>query len=235
VLNYQIKIPIDDDFGTDRNQYTGALIPVKGILNIIGDYAIVDPKIFNDKDFFKPILALLNHNKRFKDIDSDELFQIMSKFGNCEYVDTNFGKSQKFNLDNPFDLSRIDKIDNIRIDFNFKHCPLSGSLLIDNGSFIEIHLSPYTKNYWTISETEWWEFTNYLEENLDLSEIRDSKIEEILGDTNPYKNLLRQLGFLVSEERRSSNYFFDSVWRYYKNKGFISQKQANSVIKSLWS
>lgn len=231
MLNYQIKIPIDDDFGTDRNQFTGALIPVLGITSICGDYAIVDPSIFNNKDFFKPILTLLNHNKRFKDVSNDELFQIMSKFGNYQ----NFGKSQKFNLDNPFDLSRVDKIDDIRIDFSFKHCPLNSVLLIDNGSFIEIHLYPYTKNYWTMSETDWWKFTNYLEENLDLSEVRDNKINEILGDTKPYKNLLRQLGFIVSEERNNSNYFFDSVWIYYQSKGYISQKQAESLIKSIWS
>ena len=43
----------------------------------------------------------------------------------------------------------VDKIDDIRIDFNFRHCPLNGALLIDNGSFIEVFLSPYTKNYFT--------------------------------------------------------------------------------------
>lgn len=234
MLNYQIKIPIDDDFGTDRSPYTAALIPVEGIISIQGDYAIVDPSIFNGKDFFSPILTLLNHNKRFKDISHGELFDLMSKFGNFQIESFN-RKTQVFNLDNPYDLISIDKLDDIRIDFNFKHCPLNGALLIDSGSFIEIYLSPYTKNYWTMSESDWWRFTNYLENNLDLSEIRDNKIEEVLGDTKPYKNLLRQLGFLVSEERSNSNYFFDSVWSFYKNKGYISQKQANSLIKSMWS
>ena len=234
VLNYQIKIPIDDDFGTDRSPYTGVLIPVNGILNVSGDYAIVDPKVFNGKDFFLPILVILNHNKRFKDISRSELFELMSKFGNYQ-IESHNRKTQDFNLDNPYDLSTVDKIDDIRIDFNFRHCPLNGALLIDNGSFIEVFLSPYTKNYFTLTESEWCTFVNYLEQKLNVSEVRDSKIEEILGDVNPYKNLLRQLGFLVSEQRYNSNQFFDSVWRFYRDKGYISEKQANALMKSMWS
>lgn len=228
-----MKISIDDDFGTDRSQYTGALIPVKGILNVSGDYAIVDPKVFNGKDFFLPILTLLNHNKRFKDISRNELFELMSKFGKFQITSFN-RKTQEFNPDNVYDLIMVDKLDDIRIDFTFNHCPLRNALLIDNGSFIEIFLSPYTKNYFTLTESEWCAFVNYLESKLDLSEIRDSKIEEILGDVKPYKNLLRQLGFLVSEERHNSNQFFDSVWRFYRDRGYISDKQANALMKSMW-
>ncbi len=234
MLNFQLKISIDDDFGTDRSPYTGALIPVNGIISIHGDYAIVDPSIFVGKDFFLPILTLLNHNKKFKDIDRAELFDLMSKFGKSQIESLN-REIQEFNLDNPYDLSSVDKIDDIRIDFTFKHCPLNGALLIDNGSFIEVFLSPYTKNYFTMSESEWCSFVNYLEHKLNISEIRDSKIEEILGDIKPYKNLLRQLGFLVSEQRYNSNNFFDSVWRFYRDRGYISDKQANALIKSMWS
>ena len=219
VLNYQIKIPIDDDFGTDRSPYTGSLIPVNGILGVSCDYAIVDPKVFNGKDFFLPIISLLNYNKRFKDITRSELFELMSKFGNYQ-IELHNRKTQEFNLDNPYDLSTVDKIDDIRIDFNFRHCPLNGALLIDNGSFIEVFLSPYTKNYFTLTESEWCTFVNYLEQKLNVSEVRDSKIEEILG---------------VSEQRYNSNQFFDSVWRFYREKGYISEKQANALIKSMWS
>jgi hypothetical protein len=158
----------------------------------------------------------------------------MSKFGKSQIESLN-REIQEFNLDNAYDLSSVDKIDDIRIDFTFKHCPLNGALLIDNGSFIEVFLSPYTKNYFTMSESEWCSFVNYLEHKLNISEIRDSKIEEILGDTKPYKNLLRQLGFLVSEQRYNSNNFFDSVWRFYRDRGYISDKQANALIKSMWS
>jgi hypothetical protein len=86
-----------------------------------------------------------------------------------------------------------------------------------------------------MTESEWCTFVNYLESKLDLSELRDDKIEEILGDVKPYKNLLRQLEFIVNNDRYTTNYFYDSVLRFYKDKGFISQKQASSLIKSMWS
>jgi hypothetical protein len=233
VLDYQIKISIDDEFGTDRSPYTGALIPVKGIQSIRGDYAIVDPSIFNGKDFFIPVLTVLNHNKRFKDIKNDDLYELMSKFGNFQFTLSN--RTQEFNLDNPCDVWSVSKLDDIRIDISYKYCPINSAFMIDNGGYIEIHISPYTKNYFTMTESEWCTFVNYLESKLDLSELRDDKIEEILGDAKPYKNLLRQLEFIVNNDRYITNYFYDSVLRFYKDKGFISQKQASSLIKSMWS
>lgn len=233
MLDYQIKISIDDEFGTDRSPYTGALIPVKGIQSIRGDHAIVDPSIFNGKDFFIPVLTVLNHNKRFKDIKNDGLYELMSKFGNFQF--TLSDRTQEFNLDNPCDVWSVSKLDDIRIDISYKYCPINSVLMIDNGSYIEIHISPYTKNYFTMTESEWCTFVNYLESKLDLSELRDDKIEEILGDAKPYKNLLRQLEFIVNNDRYTTNYFYDSVLRFYKDKGFISQKQASSLIKSMWS
>jgi hypothetical protein len=233
VLNYIIKISIDDEFGTDRSPYSGALIPVKGIQSIAGYSAIVDPSIFNGKDFFMPVLAVLNHNKRFKDITKDELYELMSKFGNFQF--TLRGQSQEFNLDNPCDIWCVSKLDDIRIDISYKYSPISSVLMIDNGGCIEIHISPYTKNYFTMSESEWCTFVNYLERRFDLSEVRDDKIEEILGDVKPYKNLLRQLEFIVNNDRYICNNFFESVLRFYKDKGFISQKQASALMKSMWS
>lgn len=222
MLNYLIKLFIDDDFKT----------PTRGVNKVIDGYGLVDSSLFVGKSFFKPIELILNLDKRLKDISSKELYNLFSQFGKCKLSDKG---DLRFNLNNPFDIYNIHIMDKNRISIMYKYCPISSVFLFDRDDCIEIHISPYTKNYWTISEGEWHKFLHYIDNNLEKSKVRDKKIDEILGDYNPYINLIRQLSFIVSEQHLKSNRFYDSVLNYYNTKGFISDKQAKAISKGLWN
>ena len=227
---YKILVHVDDDFYIDPD--TGQPENNQSIISTSGDYAQVDPNLLMDKSFFEPVKEIIKLGKDFKDISKKDLDDIMD---NLSLKKSKYDCDERhtyFELDNPYDLYCASKLDDIRIDFGYKHCPVYDILLIDRDAYVEIHLSTFTKNYFTISSTEWWRFCEYLNKKLSKAEVRDGKIEEILGDVKPYKNLLRNLEFIV--ENGDSNRFFNSVLNFYREKGFISEKQAKAIMKSIW-
>lgn len=230
MLQYRIVIPIDDEFGTSSSPYTGKLDPVVGITSIQGDIAQVDPNLLMDKPFFEPVKQIIKLGKSLKEISQKDLTKLM--IDNLHLNKSEDGEYYEFDPNNIYDLKIAHKLDDIRIDLEYKNSPVKDFFLIDKGSYVDIFLSPFTKNYFTLSESEWCRFYFYLNKNLSLSQLRDARIDEVLGDVNPYKNLLRQLNFIV--ENGNSNRFFNSVLNFYREKGFISEKQANAIMKSIW-
>ena len=203
---------------------------------VSGGDATVDPRIFDGKSFFKPIEAILKQNKRIFELDQKSFEDIMSQFGEFELHSND--RNLQFSGDNQYDLHYA-YLDNSqkgigRLLIHYRNCPVTSFYLLDDGKMVKIILSPFTKNYFTITESEWIKFIDYLENELGISEIRDIKINEILGDKNSHINVVRQLGFIVNNDSRQSNRFLSSVYYQYKEKGFITDRQASAVAKTIW-
>lgn len=245
MLPYYISILIDDDFGFVQNYWgtsTSRNTPV-GILNyntttFHSQYqeAIVDVNILKDKNFFKPLDDILSQDIPLNDMSQDDFEKIMSKFGEFEKrSDCNL----VFNFDNYYDLelAYIDKSTNgtTRICLRYINSPVTSFYLIDDGGTIRIILDPFTKDYYVMTDYQWGEFVDYIKKDMDLSEQRDIKLSQLLGD-KPCSNfnVVRQLKFIVSKDRRKSNRFLDSVYSYYKSNGFITESQSKRVAKSIW-
>lgn len=237
MLPFYIDISVDDDFGVDQGWSSRVVKNVKGIKQFgNNNNAIVDPRIFDVKPFFKPVDAILRNNIRISDLTQESFVKLMKQFGEFKIQSSN-ERNLIFEGNNSFDLHYA-YLDNSqkgigRLCLNFRNCPVTSFYLIDDGGDIKIILSPFTKNYYTLTESEWYSFLNYLESELSISELRDIKLNDILGDTNSHINLIRQLGFIVNHSRHS-NSFLSSVYTQYKEKGFITDKQASSVAKTIW-
>lgn len=240
MLKYHIQISCDNNFGVPQsygfNTNPQPIAP-EGISHlVVGGNSQVDPNIFQNKDFFKPVLKLLNFNKRFKDINREELINLFLDFGKITGDDSynSWEITLDFDPDNECDLIAI-YYQKDRISFQYRNSPVTSFYCIDDGNKISILLSPYTQTYWTISDTEWWYFMDYLKKEMSIQDKRDQKLRQILDDNSPnFSNIIRQLNFIVECDRRKSNSFMDSVQSYYKTHGFITQKQADALKKNIW-
>jgi hypothetical protein len=254
MLPYYITIPIDDDFGINRSNYWSNTPSLRytpdGILRynttsfhsqhhgmMSSVEAVVDVNLLKNKNFFKPLEAILSQDIKLNDITQKDFEKIMSKFGEFE---KRSDRSIVFNFDNFYDLelAYIDKKKNgsTRLCLRYINSPVSSFYIINDGSSVlRVMMGVFTKDYYVMTEYQWLEFVNYIKKNMDLSEQRDLKIGQILDEkTSENLNILRQLKFIVSKDRRKSNRFLDSVYDYYEKNGFITEKQSKCVGKYIW-
>lgn len=228
MLNYFINISVDDDFGVDKNGWgnTHTIRKVEGIKSISGSSAEVDPSILVYKNFWKPVEKFLKYGKRINNLTENEFESLFSEFGEYEMR----GEDDiRFDTDNDYDLVGIyHNID--RISFNYKNCPVYSLYLIQLDDMVKIIIGPYTKDYFVISEWQWIKFVEHL--RLDVKENRDLKLNEVLGEkTESYTNIIRQLKFLEKSGKNDS--FQSSILDFYDKKGYITERQANTIKKKL--
>ena len=233
MLNYYLDISVEDDFGLVDNYWTSMIVNPEYILSINGNKAIIDNRLFIGRNFFIPVQRLLNINKPISNITSDEFVKIFSDI-NCEIEKSESRTNIRFDSDNHLDID-FAYIENTgifnRVVFLFKNSPITSFCLLDEDGVIKIIVSPFTKDYYVISESEWFYFVNYLTVKESVSEIRDSKINQILGNSDDKSaNLIRQLRFYLSNK---SNSFLSSVLSFYEKNGKITDKQFNAVAKSI--
>lgn len=230
-MDYYLDIHIDDDFDASND--------IRGISSINHPNAIVDESIFKDKLFYKPVYQILKYD--LSDINKKTLTDISKKLSidfkieishnNC-YIDFLFDKNNPYDLDKiVFDNSNI----NIKkILINYSHCPVNSFYLIQKGkNLVNVIVSPFTKNYFTISDSEWCQFINYLDKNYDIQKVREYKLNSILGDkSNQFElNLIRKLKFIEDNEPEYRNRFLSSVFDYYLKYGKLSQKQFDKAFE----
>jgi hypothetical protein len=232
---FDITIMIDDDFGVQ--QYSSSTTyKIRGVSDISNGLASIDPVIFKGKNFWLPIEMLFSkfsEKLSFQGITEEELYDFASEFGKFEVYDNKI----IFNKDNFYDLESIylDNDTNIgRINFQYSNSPVKSFYLMDEGTYVKIIISPFTKNYYTIRETEWNDFVNYLEAKMSVSDNRDIKISEILNETpDPNINMIRQLKFIVNHIG-SYDRFLDNVYKFYTKYGYITDKQASVTRTIMW-
>lgn len=232
MLNFHIEIETDDDFGVP--QFTGYSVPspykIKGISRCnAGGTSVVDSNIFFGKNFFKPVEKILSYNKSIKDITDEEFKEIVSEFG--KYFERS--SSLYFQNNNDYDLDFC-YLEKDRICFNYRHCPVNSFYLMDINGYLRINVSPFTKNFYTITETQWKEFVNYISDNKSIVEKRNVKIDQLLGDSKININLMRQFEFVVENERNISTRTLDGIYSFYKERGYLTDKQVKFVEKSIW-
>lgn len=229
---FKIQVMCDNDFGVRNTWGKSNLILPKGISSISGGLCEINPDLFTGRHFWIPVNKFLSKYECIKDINFYELGNFLSEFGKFEIENDTF----IFNPDNDYDLEYI-RLDNKgefgRISFSYINCPLQDFYLIDEGSYIKILPSIFSKNYYTMMEDEWERFLDSLE--VDLSELREIKLKQILGDDKPfiYQNIVRQLRFSIVYGRKSDK-FLNSVNSFYIKNRFITDKQANIVKSLIW-
>lgn len=106
MLRFYISLQVDDEFGVPVvNPWVSTQTPYNpnGILSINGSFAHVDPKIFDKKDFFKPVQSVINNGVNINDLSVSDIEELVSVFGKYE-VDSN---TMNFDLNNFYDLDRI--------------------------------------------------------------------------------------------------------------------------------
>lgn len=171
--------------------------------------------------------------KPLKDITNNDYRELLSKLGEHKLKKYK-SLCAEFNKNNPYDLefSSIEHSDKItRVLFRYANSPITSLYLIEEAGVVKIIVSPFTKNYFVMTGTEWYYFVRYLTEEISIAEIRDMKINQIFGN-KPDKafNLIRQMKFYLKENYNS---FLSSVLSYYNKNGEISDKQFNAVAKVL--
>jgi hypothetical protein len=234
MLDFFISLQIDDDFGVPQyNAWGGVTTPYipDGISSMTADFARVDPSIFNKKDFFKPIEAIINNGVLINDLTLQDIEKLLSEFGKFEFDSDvfTFDPDNFYDLDTVFvDISKRDT----RISVRYQNCPVNSLYLLQEGNGLKIIISPFTKNYYSIEEVQWNEFMEYLNKKIGTSELRNIKLNQILNeDTDKSVNLIRQLRFKLNKD---SNSFLSSVLDFYEKRGYLTDKQHKSVAKMLW-
>jgi len=231
---FRIRVMCDHDFGVRNNSWgtSSNIVLPKGISSISGGFCEINSDIFRGRNFWIPVSKFLSKYESINDIDYYQLGDFLSQFGKFEMENDTF----IFNPDNDYDLEYIhlDNKDEFgRISFSYINCPLQDFYLIDEGSYIKILPSIFSKNYYTMMEEEWIRFLEALE--LDLSELRDIKLNQILGDDKPfiYQNIMRQLRFIVDYGKKGDK-FLDSINSFYIKNGFVTDKQVSVVKSIIW-
>lgn len=238
-MTSHIEILIDDEFGYKTNFFgQSQIVAPKGITQIKGSKAFVDPQLFQYCNFYKPIQKLIKYEQSLTTLNKVGFQNLFQEFGKIKEVDSNSNWNHILELhpDNCYDLKSI-YLSKDKICFQYINCPINDFFVTESNNHWTINLSPFSKSYYTCSDTDWWYFTDYLDKIINPVEIRDFKISEILDETNStnnFKNVIRQLQFIVKNRRNISNSFLDSVYSYYQKKGFISKKQADCVAKIIW-
>ena len=230
---FKIQVMCDDDFGVRNNWGTSSNIVLpKGISSISGGLCEINPDLFKGRHFWIPVSKFLSRYESVSDIDYYQLGDFLSQFGQLEMEDDTF----IFDRDNDYDLECV-HLDNKgeygRIDFSYVNCPLQDFYLIDEGSYFKILPSLFSKNYYTMMEEEWIRFLDALE--LDLSELREIKLKQILGDDKPfiYQNIMRQLRFSI-DYGRNDDKFLKNINSFYIKNLFITDKQAKVAKSLIW-
>ena len=246
-----VRISVDDDFGSNSNSYLSSLhqqyninpvtkIPY-GIKKISGNEAIVDEKILKGVNSWTVVSSLLSRDFNLRSTQ-EEFQEHMSRFGKFDIKeDSNNEYTLYFDSDNAYDLKFARFIDNHSrgkqfntIDIWYQNNPINYFFLKEENGYVSIDIGTFSKNYWVYSESDWGNFMDCLQKGLSIQEVRELKINQILNNTSSeHSNLIRQLNFR-NKYKSPSNRFLISVYGFYEKNGFITDKQAKTVMKEIW-
>lgn len=224
--DFQIKTLVDDNFE----------LPIKGILNIKGHNAIIDPSYFESKPFFQPLKMLLKN-----DMDETKISDILNELGiKVIDIDDYIHNRKKFILDpcNHYDLSEIfvDLTTDIkRIQLEYIYSPINSLYLMDIGDYIDVIISPFNKTYYSISDHEWYSFLLITEKAFNIQLLRAHTLDILLNDRIDSTNIIRHLRFIMENSiNNKAIRFLESVMGYYNTKGIISEKQLKKVSELIY-
>lgn len=231
-MEYHLEILVDDEFDASN---------LRGIFSINGSNAIIDEIIFKGNTFYKPVLEIVKND--LSEISKEKILEIGNLLSdNIKVSESNYGCHYDINFEknNVYDLDKISLDDsNInckRLLIQYHHCPINNFYLIEEGlNKVKIIVSPFTKNYFTISDLEWCDFINYLDKNYNIQRIREDKLNFIFKDDNdldlPTSNIIRKLKFIDDNEPEYRNSFLSNILSYYKKYRKLSEKQIKKCFE----
>lgn len=239
MTNFYIAFLGDDDFGIPQSNYWISVpthvnqnVAVRGIKQMNGPEAIVDPACISWTSWWKPVEKILSLDKRIEEISDDEFEESLKVFGKYEEDNgvLNFGSGIRES--NPYDL-QLCKKDGDRILFRYEFAPIRTFYCIQEEDAIRINITPFTKSYFTLQEIEWIKFLEFLDS--DRKEMRDAKLNCIFDESSEGIDIVRQAKFMLSsgEIGHRSRDFVSSVLAYFDKNGKISAKQERALIDAL--
>lgn len=239
-MRFYIAFLADDEFGIPRSSYHWMPAPqhvnqnvaVRGIKQMNGPEAIVDPACISWTAWWKPVEKILSLDKRIEEISDQEFEESLKAFGKYEEDNgvLNFGSSIRES--NPYDL-QLCKKEKDRILFRYEFAPIRTFYCIQEEEAIRINITPFTKSYFTLQEYEWLKFLEFLDS--DRKEMRDAKLNCIFDENSEGIDIVRQAKFMLSsgEIGHRSRDFVSSVLAYYDRNGRISAKQEMALKDAL--
>lgn len=218
-MTHEFNIHVDDDFGR-RNSVPG----ISSYVHRHGKRAIVDQRILMGHSFWRPIELLLKIEKRYKNLSSEEFIAAFEPLRDGEAD----GERIYYPDTNPYDLQSISRCHEDRILIQYQNCHLSNIYAMDyEGDHVEIQVTPDTKSYFTMGEWEWRLFVERISE--DKQTRREDALNELLSETSAFTDIIRRLRYKISHGR--SNSFERSVYDFYDKRGYITEKQAQALLR----
>jgi hypothetical protein len=233
-MRFYIAILGDDDFGIPSHSHwmtqqahVNQNVSVRGIKQMNGPEAIVDPACISWTSWWKPVEKILSLGKRIQDISDEEFKESIKVFGRYE-EDCRVLKFES----NPYDIDLCKK-DEDRILFRYESAPIRSFYCIQEEDAIRINITPFTKSYFTIQEYEWLKFLEFLDS--DRKEMRDAKLNCIFDENSEGIDIVRQAKFMLNsgEIGHRSRDFVSSVLAYYDKNGKITERQAEALKNAI--
>ena len=222
-MKFYIETLVDSDFDAEE-----------GISSIVFPNAIIDKSIFNGKDFFKPVLKILECD--INELSRSSISNLLNNLPNVIIQEE--GDSFLFSENNPYDIDDViidfKDEDQKRISIRYKHCSVSSFYIIQESiDSVKVILTELNRCYYTLSNIEWFRFLDSLKVNYDVREQRNFKIDSIFSNKSSLEtmNLVRILRFIEDNEPKYRNSFLSSVLSFYGNRGYLSDKQINKCLQ----
>lgn len=228
-MNYSIVTNVDEEFG----HYMGTPHPVPGVkgfttkqislssgITMHSRSVIVDEQALMGQPFWRPIELLTKIEKRIDELTDDEFHKAFAPLRGERDDDLIV-----FDDLNDHDVNKIFR-DKDRIGISFKESHLSSVYAIQLEDSVQINLTPSTKSYYQLEESEWVKFLGLLTK--DLQDRREDALNDLLSERPTWSNLMRRIRYRISIGAQNS--FECSVYDFYKSKGYITEKQANALM-----
>ena len=239
-MRFYIAFLGDDDFGVPHSSYywiaqqshVNQNVSVRGIKQMNGPEAIVDPDCISWTSWWKPVEKILSLDKRIQDISDEEFEESLKRFGKYEKDSGGLNFGSAIRESNPYDLALCKKYED-RILFRYESAPIRSFYCIQEKEAIRINMTPFTKSYFTLQEYEWLKFLEFLDS--DRKEMRDAKLNCIFDESSEGIDIVRQAKFMLNsgEIGHRSRDFVSSVLAYFDKNGKISAKQESALIDAI--
>lgn len=199
-------------------------------------------ELFKDDNWYQPMLFFSQF--RAKNLTIDVVKKYLDSNG-IKYELDDYSDNDNYGMNvsstNQFDLRRIYKKGSTHFYTDIIFNKVRSVSYMDHPPFYqnEIKINIEHNDGWIVDIESWEYFLKHRFDEVDIQELRGDKLTNLLEedvDENMAKefnfNLIRHLN---KYNKRYSNSFTDSVYDFYKRKGYITDNQLNSLKKIMYS
>lgn len=198
-------------------------------------------ELFKSDDWYQPMLFFSQY--KVEKLTTAVIKKYLESKGLEYKLDMYNEGNYKFDISstNQYDLKCIFKRDGTHFYTDHVYNKVNSVVYMDNTPVYqdEIIVNIEHRNGWLVDKNEWEHFLNHRHDvDEDVQEIRDDKLANLLEDDNDEK-MAKDFNFHLIRHMRAftkeySNSFVDSVYDFYKRKGYITKRQLDSLKKTMY-